>query len=816
MRDALDKNPGFDPRSGGTSAPSTTGAPPATSRTIEGEFSCVGKPLPRPDVAAKATGAAVYGADLVLPGMLTGRILTSPYAHAKILSIDTSKAKALAGVAAVITHEDVPKLRFTRSVMAEGLPPFAYEGENQDQFILSDKARYVGDWIAAVAAVDTYTAEKALDLIEVEYEQLPAVFDPEEALKPGSPIIHEGWPGNVAGVIDHPFSRGDLDKALADSDYVVEFRGRNSRQKQAHLEPDVAVARWEPDGRLTVWSPNQNAHLAKKTMAQRILGINEGDIRWITTTVGGGFGARLSFGVEPVAVLLAKITGKPVKVFVTREEDFSGWSSRTEQRQTIRMGVTKGGTITAIEQRILSDAGAYFSHSGTISAVNMQATLGVMRSPVVSGKATIVYTNNPTSSGMRGYGNPEGSFVLQQAIDMAAEKCGMDPLEFRLKNAKGTGEPSMWEPVTLTSCALETCIRLGAERIGWKEKWHGWGASTGAAGPSPGGRYRRGVGMSIMTHASGAGGFLLEHSSAIIKLDEDGSVQLAVSPCEMGQGILGALSQIAAEGMGLRYEDVHVITGDTDVTLFDIGSHASRSTYAIGNAVLDAARQVRATVLERAAGILETSPRALDIRGGSVFVKADPTQTVAVAEIARGAIYDYGLEGRHITATGKHQALTHCPNFQAGFSEIEVDTETGVIKVLKYVVAHDIGRAINPLTVESCLQGGAYQGLGYALTEDLIIDEHTGKVLTDSFATYKMLSALDMPEVEVILVEEPDPSGPYGAKGVGETGITNVAPSIANALYDACRIRIHSLPMTPEKVLAALAAAPQSPDYNGG
>jgi xanthine dehydrogenase molybdenum-binding subunit len=418
---------------------------------------------------------------------------------------------------------------------------------------------------------------------------------------------------------------------------------------------------------------------------------------------------------------------------------------------------------------------------------------------VIAGKAMIVYTNNPTSSGMRGYGNPEGSFILQQAIDMAAEKCGMDPLEFRLKNAKGLGEPSMWEPVTLTSCALERCIELGADRMGWKDKWQGWGGKKE-------GRYRRGVGMSIMTHASGAGGFLLEHSSAIIKLNEDGSAQLAVSPCEMGQGILGALSQIAAEATGLRYEDIHVITGDTDVTLFDIGSHASRSTYAIGNAVLDAGRQIRETVLKRAAAGLETTPDALGIKDGRVFVKSDPLRGVTVADVASAAIYDYGMEGRHIVATGKHQAVTHCPNFQAGFAEIEVDTETGVIKVLKFVVAHDIGRAINPLTVESCLEGGAYQGLGYALTEDLIIDEHTGKVLTDSFATYKMLSTLDMPEVEVILVEEPDPSGPFGAKGVGETGITNVAPSIANALYDAAGIRIHSLPMTPEKVLEALQA----------
>jgi xanthine dehydrogenase molybdenum-binding subunit len=505
----------------------------------------------------------------------------------------------------------------------------------------------------------------------------------------------------------------------------------------------------------------------------------------------------MSFCVEPVCAMLAKASGKPVKVMVTREEDFSGWNCRTEQRQTITLGVDKDGTLTAISQKMISDAGAYLSHSGSISAVNMQATLGLFRSPNISGKATVVYTNNPTASGMRGYGNPEGAFVLQQAIDMAAEKVGMDPVEFRLKNAKGVGEPSMWEPVALDSCNLDQCIKQGADKIGWKEKWEGWGKKIE-------GRFRRGVGMSIMTHASGAGGFLLEHSNAIIKLHEDGSAHLTVSPCEMGQGILGVLSQIAAESAGLRYEDIHVITGDTDITLFDIGSHASRSTYVIGNAVVDAGKKIRQILLERAAKRLETVPDKLDVKEGEVYVKLDPKKVVSVAEISHDAIYEYGTDGQHITATGTHQSLTHCPNFQAGFAEVEVDTETGVIKVLKFVLAHDIGRAINPQNVEGSLEGGAAQGIGYALSEDLIIDKNTGEVLTDSFATYKMPSTLDMPDLEVVLVEEPAPTGPFGAKGVGEPGMTNVAPAIANALYDAVGIRIHSLPMTPEKVLEAL------------
>jgi len=761
------------------------------------KFSSVGKRLPRPDAASKVMGAAQYGADVSLPGMLIGRILRSPYPHAKIVKIDTSKAKKLAGVEAIITFEDVPKLPFTRSVMAEGFPAVAYEGENLDQYILSDKARYMGDWIAAVAAVDNYVAEEALDLIEVEYQPLPAVFDPEEAMKPGAPLVHEGYENNIAGKIEHPFSCGDVEKAFKESDYVVEFSGQNSRQKQAHLELDVAVAQWDTQGRVTIWSPCQNPHLAKKALARRVFDIGEGAVRWITPTVGGGFGARMSFGVEPVCAMLAKVTGKPVKVVVTREEDFAGWNSRTEQRQTIKIGVKKEGTIHAIKQKILSDSGAYLSHSGSITAVNMQSALGLFRSPNISGEAKIVYTNNPTSSGMRGYGNPEGAFILQQAIDMAAEKVGMDPVAFRLKNIKGVGEPSMWIPVALDSCNLEQCIKLAAEKIGWKKKWGGWGKKKE-------GRMRSGIGMSIMTHASGAGGFLLEHSHAIIKLNEDGTAHLTVSPCEMGQGILGALSQIAAEATGLRYEDIHVITGDTDITLFDIGSHASRSTYVIGNAVVNAGQKVRQMILERAAKKLKVFADKLDMREGRVYVQGAPEKGLGVAEISHDAIYDYGTTGQHIMAVGSFQSVSHCPNFQAGFAEIEVDTETGIIKVIKYILAHDIGRAINPQNVEGQLQGGTAQGLGYALYEDLVIDKITGNTLSDSFATYKIPSSLDIPEIEVILVEEPASSGPFGAKGVGEPGMVNVAPSIANALYDAIGVRINSLPITPEKVLSAL------------
>ncbi len=764
------------------------------------QFTAVGKSLVKPDAVPKVTGTVEYSEDMSLPGMLHGRILRSPHAHAEIRRIDTSKAAALSGVEAVIIAEDAPESRFTRSAMAYALPDFAFEGEVLDQRIISDKARFVGDWIAAVAAVDIATAEQALGLIDVGYELLPAVFDPHEALAAGAPVVHESNPDNVAVAEEYPFNTGDVQQSLADADYTVEFSGKNSRQKHCHLELDSAIASWGTDGRLTLISPSQGPHLAKKAFAKHVFPeLGEGDIRWLTPPLGGGFGARLALGMEPVAALLAKVAGKPVKVSTTREEDSSGYSSRTEQHQTIKVGAMADGTLTAIDMDIVSDSGAYYSHSGTTTMVNMQMTLGLLRCPNIRGRMKVVYTNTPTASGFRGYGNPEGAFIFQQAIDMLAEKVGMDPVEFRLKNVKQVGEPSFFLPVTLDHSALEECIQQASDRIGWAQKWQGWGnIKTG--------RHRRGIGMSVMTHCSGAGGFLLEHSGAMIKLNEDGSANLTVGPSEMGQGILGALSQIAAESMGLKYEDIRVVTGDTDVTLFDIGSHASRSVMVIGNAVADAGNKIREQLIELAAAKLEASADDLEIRESHITVAGVPDRGIDVAQLTHDAIYNYTESGAQISATGSYLSTSHNPNFQAAFAEVDVDTHTGVVSVVRYTMAHDIGRAINPQAVEGQLQGGAVQGLGFALTEDFAIDKTSGETLTNNFATYRIPSIRDIPEMEIILVEDPAPNGPYGAKGVGEPGLVNVAPAIANAVYDAVGVRINSLPLSPKKVLTALAS----------
>lgn len=770
----------------------------------QGGMLYVGQSLQKPDVAQKVTGQAVYTDDIDLPGLTEGRILHCPHAFARVKSIDTSKAEALPGVLAVLTHKDAPEERFSRSTMAEALPSFAYDGERQDQRILTDICRYRGDCVAAVVAEDIYIAEQALDLIEVEYELLDPIFDPFEAMKPGAVAVHDDVKNNVAFEMDHPFNVGDTKKAFEEADVVVEFSGVNSRQKHLHMETDSAIAHFDDNGRVTVISPSQGPHLGKKHLSERVFtDLEDGDIRWISPAIGGGFGARLALGLEPMAVLLAKATKRPVRVTSTREEDFNGYSSRTDQHQTVRLAAMKDGTVVGIEQHVISDAGAYLSHSATTSLVNMQKSLGLFRCDNVFGHVKVVYTNTPVTAGYRGYGNAEGAFIFQQATDILAEKLGMSPIELRSKNIRKEGEQSFFLPCKLEHTRLQECIDEGAKAFGWDEKFKGWDRDRSE------GRFRRGVGMSILNHASGAGGFLLEHSSAIMKVQADGSANLVISPCEMGQGILGALAQVAAELSGVPYEKIRVVTGDTDVTLFDIGSHASRSMFVVGNAVANCARKINEIIRERAIPHFEKRQIKVDkddliVRGGEIFPEDRPDQAIPVGEVAHDEIYNFSEAGSQISAPGAYLSTSHHPNHQAAFAEVEVDTETGHVSVVKYLAAHDIGRTINPLLVESQMDGSAVQGLGFALKEDFVLDQKTGEVLNDTLLTYTVPTVMDVPEMEALMIEDPYEKGPLGAKGVGEAGVVNPAAAVANAIYDAIGVRVHSLPASPEKVLAML------------
>jgi xanthine dehydrogenase molybdenum-binding subunit len=686
------------------------------------EFSVVGKRIPRPDAYEKCSGIARYTVDIKLPGMLIGKVLRSPYPHARILKIDKSKAEKLPGVEAVITTEDVPKKLFNGTFTIYKLSPERAKREIEDRYVLSEKARFVGDGIAAVAAIDGELAEKALELIEVEFEELPAHFDPLEAMKPGASRIHDFAERNIAEHMAYPFARGDVERGFQEADCIVEETFSTSKQKHCQLELDSCVASFGPNGRLTVWSPCTQIHLSRRRIAS-LFNLAEGMVRVITPYVGGAFGGRSNFNAEPICIALAQKTGKPVKLEYSSEEDFTVHMSRQPFIQTGKIGVRKDGTITALQTVLVTNGGAYFETSGATTAVNMVMFGGLYRCENVAGEADIVYTNTPVSGGFRGYGNPQGIFVLEQIIDMAAEKIGMDPLEFRLKNHRRIGDPSWWPTIPILSCALDECISVGAERIDWKKK----------RAEKKEGLRRRGVGMAVMMHPSNVYPLFMEHSSASIKLNEDGSATVIVGASEQGQGTLAVVKQIAAEELGVGSENVRVVTGDTDITPFDMGTYGSRTTYVLGHAVHGAAREAKGQILARAAKMLEVSTNELEIGAGQIYVREQPEKGISVAEVARASIYDQQGEASAIVANYSYNPASSAPSFQAAFAEVEVDTETGEVTVLKVVIAHDIGRAINPAAAEGQLEGSVVQGIGYALTEDFVVDSKTGKTLSDSF-----------------------------------------------------------------------------------
>ena len=586
-----------------------------------------------------------------------------------------------------------------------------------------------------------------------------------------------------------------MKQGFKEADYIVEATFRTTKQIHCHIEPATAIANFDATGRLTVWSQSQQPHPARRQLAN-LFDLPVGQVRIITPHVGGSFGGRNGMCPEFIAAALAKKACRPVKLEHTKDEDFHAVNNRSAFTFTAKLGFKKNGTLTAIQVKALANSGAYLCRTTTAASVFMGNCLeGPYRCPHKIGEADLVYTNLTPTGSFRGMGNPEAMWGIEQLMDMGAEKLGMDPLELRLKNIKGVGEPS-YVGLPIESTALDKCIKLGAERIRWSEK----------RGKQGKGLKMRGIGAAAMTHNCGAQPILVAHSGAYIKLNEDGSVNLIAHPEEAGTGMWGTSAQIAAEELGIHLDDVHVTYGDTDITTFDIGSVASGKNYIFGNAVKGAAREVKRQLLERAAKTLEVSPAELDIKDKRVYVKNNPEKGVSVAKVAHDSIYNLKMDGVDIAGTCSYQATKASIPGQAVFAEVEVDTETGKVKVLRLLIANDSGIMINPITVEGQVEGGAVQGIGYCLYENPIIDEKTGSVINDDFETYKIPSVFEIPELDIIAVEEVDPIGPFGNKGVGESALVAIAPSIANAIYNAIGVRLTELPITPEKILDALEA----------
>jgi xanthine dehydrogenase molybdenum-binding subunit len=751
------------------------------------EARIIGRSVKRVDLTAKVTGDAKYVADMAHVGLLHARTLRSTIAHARIKRIDTSKALALPGVRAVLTHENVPR------VLHAGSPHPRSASVTCDQYILDDRVRYWGEGVAVVAATSEAIAEEALSLIEVEYEPLPAVFTVEEAMAPGAPRIHDREPGGNLVLAPVLVERGDVARGFAEADLVVEGDFEGGRPTPAYMEPNVVTCEWDGNGNLTVWISTQTAFMVRGIMAE-VLGLPLHKVRVLVDHMGGGFGAKQDlFQSEFCCALLAKQTRRPVRMEYTREETFLGGRTRHPFRMRLKQGFRKDGTITARQATIVFNSGAYGSHGPGVTIVGTNALTSLYRCENVRIEGRCVYTNSPIAGAFRGYGCVQTYYALDIQMDEAAEKLGMDPAELKLKNAVRAGDlaPSN-HPVV--GHGLEDCIRRGMQEVGWPALR---GRVRDTRGP-----VRRGWGMGCEMHGSSAYPGIMEQGNAIVKMNEDGTVVLMTGTAGLGTGAHTALAQIVAEELGVRFEDVSVMHGDTSVVPWDIGAFASHTTYMGGRAAQMAATEVKRQLLDRAGGLLEASASDLVVEEGRVRVSGtDRSITVKRAVEARKGVPAAQLVG---SAT-YHPTKSY--SFAAHFVEVEVDTQTGQVQVLEVVPVHEIGKVIHPMAAQGQIEGGIQQGIGHTLYEDYQIDPTTGRSLNANFVDYKMPLAMDMPPIRTVILETaPDPGGPFGAKGVGEDPIIAIGPAIANAIHDAIGVRFHHYPIRPEQVLRALKA----------
>jgi xanthine dehydrogenase molybdenum-binding subunit len=753
-------------------------------------MSVVGKSVRRPDVLGKVTGAARYAGDLALPGMLHAKLKRSTVAHARIRRIDFSKAMKLPGVKAVLTHESVPR------VLHYGSPHPRSASLACDQYILDRKVRYWGEAVAAVAAESEEIADEALDLIEVEYEELPALLTVEHALASAA-LIHDTKNNLVADPV--MVKRGDVERGFAEADLIVEGTYEMGRPTPAYMEPNVCVAQWQED-RLTMWISTQTPFMVRGILAE-VLGVPLAKVRVLVDHMGGGFGAKQDlFQTEFLCALLAKQTRRPVRLEFTRKETFLGGRSRHPGTVWLKQGFRKDGTLTARQARVTLNSGAYGSHGPGVTAVGTAALTSLYRCDNVLLEGKCVYTNTPIAGAYRGYGVVQTYYALDIQMDEAAQRLGMDPVLLKLKNAVRDGDLSpSGHPIV--GHGLEDCIRRGMQETNWKEV-RGQSPNSNSEKPSSGSdpELRRGWGMGCEMHGSSAYPGIKEQGNATVRLNEDGSAQLFTGTTGLGTGAHTALAQIVAEELGLRFEDVSVVHGDTDVVPWDIGAFASHTTYMGGRAAQMAAAEVKKQLLERAADALEASAADLDVSLGTILVKGSDKSLAVKALVSPTR----GMPSQQFVASATYTP-TKSYSFAAHFVEVQVDTQTGQIDVLQVVPVHELGRVIHPVAAAGQIEGGIQQGIGHTLTEDYVIDPATGRSLNAGFVDYKMPLSLDMPPIRTIMLETaPDPGGPFGAKGVGEDPIIAIGPAIANAVYDAIGVRFRHYPITPEDVLKGL------------
>ncbi|MBF0508571.1 MAG: molybdopterin-dependent oxidoreductase [Deltaproteobacteria bacterium] len=777
------------------------------------EYNVINSRAPRLDAPGKATGRAKYIDDMSMPGMLYGAILQSPLAHARILNIDTSRARSLPGVKAVVTAREAGLIKY-------GVSPARYD----ETLYCHDKVRYVGDELAAVAAVDLETAMEALSLIQVDYEELPAVFTVEEAMAEGAPLLHADYPRNISAEVHQEF--GNVEAGFKQSDLIKTTTFVNKRQDAAFLEPHGCLAEFDLFGQLTLHTSTQVPHYVMRTVAM-VLGIPVGKIRVVKPYVGGGFGPKCeATPLEMSACLLSKVTGKPVKMNYSREQVFLHSRARHQFIHTITTGVKKDGTLMAMTNECHLEGGAYTSFG--IATVYYSGSLlgGPYKLPNMKYDGYRIFTNRPACGAQRGHGGVAARAAWEQQLDMIAVELGIDPLELRLRNIMSTGDVTC-NVLDMSSLGMKECIEAVRDGSDWNAK----------RDKMPKGK---GVGIACGFFVSGAGYPIYRsdtfHSTVVIKLAEDGgTAQVLTGSAEIGQGSDTTMAMIAAEALGVKYSDIRVSSGDTDLAV-DLGAYSSRQTLMTGHATKKAAEDVKRQVIEVLAQDLSISPEDIDFKNGLVVFKngnvdfsrvrtryiqehrgwTDPPsgdltfkEAARMAFLAKGTIVGTGkykpgqLGGKHKGAAVGTSPAYGC---SAQVVEVTVDMDTGKVTIDRMTDAHDCGLAVNITSVEGQMEGSLSMGMGEALFEEVKFDSK-GKILNANLGEYKIPTALDMPNVKTIIVESNEPNGPFGAKEVGEGAIMPTIPAILNAVYDATGVWIHELPLTPERVYRAIQQA---------
>lgn len=759
-------------------------------------FEVINRSPQRVDAAKLSMGTAVFTDDALPPGTLHVKMLWSPHPHADIVSIDTSEAEKEPGVVCVLHAFNTPRVPHTTA--GQGFP----EPSPYDTYMFPRRVRFAGDRVCAVAAETEVAAARAIKKLKVVYNVLPAVLDPEKAVLPGAPLVHEepdatGIHDASRNIASHIFAQvGDVAKGFADSDVVLERRYEVSYAQQAPIEPHVAVTWLDEDDRLQVRVATQVPYHSRRILAQ-VLEIPVSRIRVIKPRIGGGFGVKQEILVEDVPALVSLRTRRPARWCYTRTEELISARTRHPQVLYMRMGARRDGTLVALEMKLFGNTGAYGAHALTVHSCTGGKALPLYRAQHYLFDATVAYTNLPVGGAFRGYGGPQGFFAVEILMDEMAEELGIDNVVFRQKNvlrpgdenplAVALGEGRDGFPQIIRSCGIAECIEVGKKAIGWERR-----GSFDNSGP-----IKRGMGMVALMHGSGIPG--VDMASSFLKLNDDGSFNLLVGATDIGTGSDTILSQIAAEALKVKLEDIIIYSSDTDLTPFDTGAYASSTTYISGMAVKKAAEGTLAQILAAAAEIWQCD--VADLSAANKIVRHSDGRSISYGDICRSTFYD--ANQHQIMDHASHLSYECPPPFSAHFCEIEVDTLTGGVKILNYVATVDCGVAIHPNACEGQTEGGVSQGIGWALTEEFLFDA-AGAMKNTGFADYKIYGALDMPPMKSILIPTYEPTGPFGAKSVSEIPIDGPAPLLSNAIYDAIGIRFREIPITPEKIWRAL------------